>query len=249
MDNSAARALKFFKQNEIQNSYLIYRLQNGCIGAFFFVPDGVCLWESEDNKYFYAVTSKNAMEPLFDMVQLFRKEHNLTDDIAQVSMISNAELAQDFFDSHPEFTVRPCVQYLATAPNPEPAPNPEVEILPLTPEFFPWVLRVYEHPELSEEYLLRRIKDAPALLAMHNGHPVGFFLTHSVSELGPVFIDPLYRGLNIAQLLYSRMLFELGPSNRAVLFVFTSNIASQTYIERMGCPKTDENIVWFWNDN
>lgn len=243
MEATLQEALLFLKQNEEQNAYLIDRLLQGGIGTCFFAPDGVCLWDEQHNKYLYAVISETAMEPLFTQVQAFRPRKPGDE---QVSLITSAPLAEAFFQQHPELSQSLCVQFEATVPCPTPAPNPDIEIRPLTADLFPWVLSVYEHPELSLSFLAKRCQEKPAFAAFLNNRPVGFFLTHSAAELGPVYVDSTCRGKGIAQLLYARMLASLDTPAQAVLFVLTHNLASQTYLQRMGCPKAPESLVWFW---
>lgn len=238
---SLEQAKELLLQDKVQNRYPLLRLAQGGVGECWIRGGSVCLWDKEHNKYIYAVRSADELRQLHGQVRERKGElvSLLTDD-------AWADTARALEDG---LLVNHCTQLLSVPYEGTPPALPDIRLGEVTKEVAEWILTVYEHPELSVEFILRRAAAAPAVAAFCGDRPVGFFLTHSNAELGPVYVDPAYRSRGLADALYAQMASRLPRGDAApVLFVFPSNHASQKWLRRLGCVPTPKQVAWFWRD-
>lgn len=236
----AAKALLL--RNEEQNYYPLLRLSQGGVGECWICGESVCVYDKEHNKYVYAIHRAEELELLYREVSKRGGE--------LVSLITDAKWQESMTKIEPGILTNRCVQLRAV---PFAGALPEianVHFEAITEPVAHWILSVYEHAELSVDFIMRRISAAPNVVAMHGDTPVGFFMTHSDAELGPVYVDPAFRGSGLARALYAQMLSRY-PAGTAlpILFVIESNIASLTFLQRLGCYPAKESLVWFWRES
>jgi ribosomal protein S18 acetylase RimI-like enzyme len=237
--SSLQRAAEILAQEEEQNRYPLLRLEQGGIGECWLCGDSVCLWDQEHNKYCYAVNSENELLELYGFVS--RRKGAL------VSLMTNRKWVSALQEVDDTLQATPCTQLRAQRYAQSPPAVPGVLFGDVTREVAEWMLTVYEHPELSVNFIMQRAMAAPAVAAFSSGRPIGFFLTHSNAELGPVYTEPAYRGSGLADALYAAMTARLpNEASAPVLFVLPENHASQKWLRRMGCTPAPEEVAWFW---
>jgi ribosomal protein S18 acetylase RimI-like enzyme len=235
-------AKELLMQDEMQNRYPLLRLSQNGVDECFFVGNSVCLYDAQHNKYIYAVQSAGDLRGLFDIVKSRKGE--------LVSLITDAQWGETARGFEEGMLVNYCTQFaLAPYTNTPPA-VPGVSFSAVDRQIAKWILSVYEHPELSVNFILRRAASAPAVAAIYKGNPVGFFITHSDAELGPIYVDPAFRSKGLADALYAEAISQL-PKDKPmpVLFVFPQNHASQKWVRRMGCVPASKEVAWFWRGN
>ncbi len=235
------KARQMLLANEAQNHYPLLRLAQGGVDECLVCGGSLCLHDAEHDKYVYAVSDIHAFETLYEAVR--PRQGQL------VSLLCDAAWQAPVQTLYPALQWHPCVQLRAV---------PFAGALPAVPGLrfgavneavARWILTVYQHPELSVEFILRRAAAAPAVAAFVDDEPVGFFLTHSAAELGPVYVAPARRGSGLASALYAEMLRHLPTGPLApVLFVFPENHASQKWLRRLGCVPAPRPVAWFWRE-
>ena len=236
------RAKELLMRDEEQNIYPLLLLGQGGVGACWISGGSVCLWDKQHNKYCYAVRSASELRELFATVRQ-RGE-------ASVSLLTDEKWMETVLALDGALLVNHCTQFRPVPYPGTPPTVPGVRFGGVDERVAEWILTVYDHPELSVDFILRRAKAAPAIAAL-NGQdaPVGFFITHSNAELGPVYVNPSYRGSGLADALYAEMAGRL-PKDEPwpILFVFPQNHASQKWLRRLGCVPAPRQVAWFWKD-
>ena len=235
------QAKQLLLQDEEQNRYPLLRLEQGGVGACWVCGGSLCLHDRDHNKYVYAVQAAEELQELYQTVRLRGG--------TQVALLTDAQWLEPALKMEDGLQGDEVTQ-LRAAPFAGAAPVvPGVTFGPVTKEVAEWMLTVYHHPELSVDFILRRAQAAPAVAALYEGRPVGFFITHSGAELGPVYADPAFRGTGLADALYAQMAGRLPKGQRApVLFVFPGNHASQKWLRRLGCVPAPRPVAWFWRE-
>lgn len=241
-ERETQQAKELLMRDEVQNRYPLLRLSQGGVGECFFVGNGVCLHDTQHNKYIYAVQNADELRGLFDMVKGRKGEL-----VSLITDIQWGETAQSLEDG---ILINPCTQFASVPYVGTPPAIPGVSFGTVNEETAKWILTVYDHPELTVDFILRRAASAPAVAAVYEGKPVGFFITHSDAELGPIYVDPAFRSKGLADALYAEAVGQL-PKDKPmpVLFVFPQNHASQKWVRRMGCVPAPNEITWFWRSH
>lgn len=233
------RARELLMRDEEQNRYPLLRLNQGGIGACWISGQSVCLWDKEHDKYCFAVHSADELLELYGVLR--PRQGSL------VSLVTDSRWVDVLLTLEPPLSVSRCTQLQAASYKGQPPAVPGVTFGGVTRQVAEWMMEVYDHPELSVEFILRRAAAAPAVAAFSPEGPVGCFLTHSAAELGPVYVSPDYRGSGLADALYAAMSHRLGDT-AAVLFVYPENQASQKWLRRMGCVPAPKEAAWFWRE-
>lgn len=228
------------RQDEEQNRYVLLRLRQGGVGKCWRSGNSVCLWDAQHNKYFYVVQAAEEMQDLFGTVRNCGE--------AQVSLVTNTRWLPVVQAMEDGLQVNLCTQLRAVPFSGLPPVVPGIRFGNITSEVAQWIVSVYEHPELSEDFILRRVAQAPSVAAFYEDKPVGFFITHSDAELGPVYIDPAFRGSGLASAVYAEMLRLYSQQELPILFVFPGNHASQKWLRRLGCIPAPQTVAWFWRE-
>lgn len=232
-------ALAILARRPEQNAYPILRIRQGCIQTCLFEGSSVCLLDSESGKFLYCLDNFDEFNKLYNQVQCC--------DGALVSLATDDRLFEKIA-SMPGVRADRFFQLAAADFYGEAPAVPGVAYDRVGEDAVEWMLEVYEHPEMSREFILRRAVEGPSVTAWHEGRPVGFFITHSAAEIGPVYVDPAFRGSGLAEALYARMMQQVSGSawKAPVLFVREENTRSYKWLVRMGCIPATEKILWFW---
>lgn len=240
-----AQAQQLLMRDAGQNAYALLRIRQNVVTECAIFETAVRLLDGEANKYLYAFDTMEQFDTLYR--QVAHREGPL------VSLAPSARFAQALRAYDSRFEVTAYVQ-LCTAPRPVPAEeeglHPDITIGEVREDMAQWMLSVYEHPEMSAAFICRRIARAPSAAAFYKGRPVAFFMTHSEAEMGPVYIDPAFRGRGISAALYNRVLHRFAAQGLEppVAFVHPQNAASLGWLARMGCTPAREQILWFWRE-
>lgn len=224
-----------------QNAYLLLRLHQGAIGQCFIQNKSVCLWDKEHNKYGYFIQNEEDFRALYALAQ----QHSL-DAVSFVTDIQWQPHTKNL-NSNIQFSL--CYQ-LQAIPYTQAIPHVEdIVFKPVTTDMTNWVLEVYHHPEVDAHFVAERSANAPSVAAYYQDQPVAFFLTHSDAELGPVYIDPRFRGTGLSEAIYAQMI-NLMPNQLElpILFVKTDNATSKKWLMRMGCIPAAQEVFWFWRE-
>lgn len=233
------QAEQLLLRDEEQNRYPLLRLEQGGVGVCWVCGGSLCLWDKNHNKYVYAVQAADELQELYATV---RGRGGM-----QVALLTDAQWLETALAMEDGLQGDEVTQLRAAPFAGAPSVVPGVTFGPVTREVAEWMLMVYQHPELSVDFIMRRAQAAPAVAAFYEGRPVGFFITHSGAELGPVYTDPAFRGRGLADALYAQMADRLPKNQRApVLFVFPGNHASQKWLRRLGCVPAPRPVAWFW---
>lgn len=236
---TAEQAREILLRDEEQNRYPLLRLEQGGVGEVWVSGGSLCLRDKNHNKYMYAAQAANELQELYGEVR--KREGEL------VSLLTDARWLGTLQAMDAGLQVNHCTQLRAVPYTGQPPVVPGVRFGDVTEAVAEWMLTVYEHPELSVDFIMQRVSAAPAVAAFYEDEPVGFFITHSSAELGPVYAGPAFRGTGLADALYAEMVSRLPKDERApVLFVFPSNRASQKWLRRMGCVPAPKEVAWFW---
>lgn len=238
---TAEQARMLLQRDEEQNRYPLLRLMQGGVSNIWLCGQSICLRDGEHDKYVYAVQRASELQKLLAEV---RRRGG-----AQVSLLTDERWLDVVREMEPDVKVNHCIQLIA-APFQKIVPQPSgVTFGSVTPEVARWIATVYEHPELSEAFVMRRAKAAPNVVAFREGRPIGFFITHSDAELGPVYVDEDLRGSGLSDALYAQMLRQWTKNEMMpVLFVLQQNVASQKWLRRMDCMPVQRPMAWFWRE-
>lgn len=234
-DLQAAR--RILQRRPEQNAYPLLRIHQGLIQECLFCGQSVCLVDSESGKYLYAVGNETEFYELYSRIA--------PRGGPLISLVSDDRL-YEVVRGLPGILVNRFHQ-LQAGEYDHPPEVPGVRFEPVREEMVPWMLSVYEHPELNREFILRRAAEAPSAVAFAGGRPVGFFMTHSAAEAGPVYVDPAMRGSGLSEALYARVVTPLCRTSGApVLWVREGNASSCKYLTRVGCKPAPQKILWFY---
>ncbi|MEF9865960.1 MAG: GNAT family N-acetyltransferase [Oscillospiraceae bacterium] len=240
-----AQAKQLLMRDAQKNAYALLRIRQNAVTECAVFETAVRLLDGESNKYLYAFDTMEQFDVLYKQVAL--REGSLVSFSPDVRF----ESALRAYDSR--FLVTAYVQ-LCTAPRPRQIEDesllPDISIGEVSKDMAQWMLSVYEHPEMSDAFIRRRIASAPNAAAFYKGRPIAFFITHSEAEMGPVYIDPDFRGHGISTALYNHVLhqFSVQGLEPPIAFVHPENSASLGWLARMGCTPSREQILWFWRE-
>ena len=233
-----ARAI--LERNPIQNAYPLLRIVNGMIAECEVTDGAVRLLDAQNGKYMYAAESFESLRSLYNRVSGRSGPH--------ISLVTDTRFL-DLIPSLGDTVKRNAFYQLLAATHLQEEAIPDITFTGITTEAAEWILSVYEHPELSKEFIAQRAK-SPNVLALHNGVPVGFMMSHCDAELGPAYVSPEFRGSGLATGMFAcvmRQFQELGI--RPVMFVSLQNTRSLRWLERIGCVRADEQVLWFWRED
>jgi ribosomal protein S18 acetylase RimI-like enzyme len=238
---STEKALRILKQDEAQNRYAILRLLQGGIAECWAVADNICLWDREYDKYLFYVQSPSGLNALYDFLRPRNGQ--------LISLVGDLKWLDDIYALGDDIKTHVCAQF-ASAPYRGEAPVLEgIRFGDVTEAAARWMLGAYAHEELTHEFIMRRAEAGPAVFAYRGDTPVGFFLTHSEAELGPVYVEPSLRGSGLADAMYAKIMERIPSSELApVLFVLAENRASQKWLTKAGCKQAARQVVWFWRE-
>ena len=234
-----SKALELLMENTMQNRYPILRIKQGGVKECWIYGNSVCVYDYMHNKYCYTVRSDRDLRIIYDEIK--HRGGELISLVTEERYIPTIRLLSK------EILINICVQFCSVPYDALPLKIDGVQFRNVTEEFAKWMLTVYEHPELTIPFILHRATVAPAVAAFHHNEPVGFFITHSDAELGPIYVVPKFRGSGLAQALYAEIARsvnweELSP----VLFTLSKNHASQKLLSRIGCLRASQLVAWFW---
>jgi ribosomal protein S18 acetylase RimI-like enzyme len=238
---SAENAYKILKQDEEQNRYAILRLLQGGVSECWAVGGNLCLYDSEYGKYCFHIRDPQGLNALYESLKPRKGP--------LVSLAGDTKWLGDICALGPEIKTHVCAQF-AAAPYAGKAPLPEgIRFGDITEEAARWMLEVYAHEEMTFDFIMRRAKAGPAVFAYRGDEPVGFFLTHSEAELGPVYVAPAMRGSGLADAMYAKIMESVPTGGLApVLFVLAENRASQRWLAKAGCKRAGRQVAWFWRE-
>jgi ribosomal protein S18 acetylase RimI-like enzyme len=238
---SAENAHKILARDEEQNRYAILRLLQGGIAECWAAGESLCLWDSAYDKYCFFARDSQGLRALYDFLKPRKGP--------LISLIGDDKWLNDIYALGPGVRTHVCAQFTA-APHAGDVPAPEgVRLGGVTEAAAKWMLGVYAHEELTYEFIMRRGAAGPAVVAYRGDAPVGFFLTHSEAELGPVYVEPAMRGSGLADAMYAKIMESLPQGEPApVLFVLEENQASQKWLGKAGCKRAARQVVWFWRE-
>ncbi len=233
-------AKAILERNPIQNAYPLLRIANGMIAECEVIDGAVRLLDAQNGKYMYAADTFESLRFLY--------EHVSGRSGPQISLVTDSR----FFHLIPSFgdTVR-CNAFhqLLAATHLQEEAIQDITFTGITTEAADYILSVYEHPELSRDFIAQRAK-APNVLALHNGVPVGFMMSHCDAELGPAYVSPEHRGSGLATGMFARVMQQFQALGiRPVMFVSLQNTRSLRWLERIGCVRADEQVLWFWRED
>ena len=234
-------ALDILRGDGEQNRYAILRLLQGGVAECLAGDDSLCLWDKEYDKYLFYAKSARGLNEAYDAIK--NRKGQL------ISLIGDDTWLDDVYALGPDIKTHVCVQ-LSPAPYAGEIPPPEgIRFGDVTESAARWMPGVYAHEELNYEFIMRRSKAGPAVVAYRGELPVGFFLTHSEAELGPVYVEPSMRGSGLAGAMYAKIIKAVPKGELApVLFVLAENHASRKWLVKMGCKPAARKVVWFWRD-
>lgn len=238
MQNSALQAAQtILLRNQQQNAYILCCAQQSHISECVVHQNSALLRDAQTGKYMYAASTFAEFEALYAPVK--------PRDEVLISLVSTAAYAGQIAEYDSTLQVDTYHQLLP--PETLPQTNlPGITFGSVTPQIASWVTQVYTHPEITEEFICTKAAKAPNVVAFANSHPVGFYLMHSPAELGPVYVQPQYRASGLAGELFARILPQLAPGQKPVLFINPQNQRSFKWAQRLGCKPTGQQIVWFW---
>lgn len=242
------KARQLLLQEEEQNSYMLYRLEQGMADDLEIAGSSVRMRDVENGKYMYAVKSPD------ELAFLYRKISGRSGML--LSLLTDGRMLKQALSM--EAPLRGGLFYQLLPPESRTlsargfeggSEESDVEFTPVQAADIPWMLRVYEHPELNEEFIGRRAAAAPAIVARKNNVPVGFAMTHCGAELGPVYVEPQLRGSGLAAQLLCRLLQGMEQKkSRAMIFVAPTNLRSLHWLQKQGCQLCREHVAWFWRE-
>jgi GNAT superfamily N-acetyltransferase len=228
-------------ENPLDNWYLLSRLASGKISECDILGGSVRLLDSENGKHLYAVDSFQSFQALYEAVR-HRPGPN-------VSLVTRTDFHRDIIQVDPTLRANAFNQLLCATSLPI-HPMEGIDFLPIQEAAIPWILEVYQHPELNPGFIKQRIIESPTCLALKAGTPVGFILSHCDAELGPVYVAPTERGTGLATQLLARVVPEfLKQGIRPGMFVSPSNTRSYGWLKRIGCTQIPHQALWFWRES
>ena len=233
------QAQAILQLHPVQNAYPLLRISQRMISECEVTDGAVRLLDAQNGKYMYAADSFCALRALYDRVSRRSGPH--------ISLVTNARFIREIPSMGRSIQVNAFHQLLA-ATHLQPGHLPGITFTGITEAAVDWILSVYQHPELSREFICERMK-GPNVLALHHDTPVGFIMSHCDAELGPAYVSPDFRGGGLATQLFAHIMRQfLAQGICPVMFVTQENTRSLRWLERIGCNRTDENALWFWRN-
>lgn len=235
------QAEAILRLHPVRNAYPLLRISQGMVAECEVVEGAVRLLDSQNGKYMYAADSFGALRALYERVS--------GRSGPQISLVTDTRFIQDIPSLGSAIQVNAFHQLLA-ATHLQPGHLSGITFTGITEDAADWILSVYEHPELSREFILERMA-GPNVLALHHDTPVGFIMSHCDAELGPAYVSPEFRGGGLATQLFAHIMRQFSTQGiRPVMFVTQENTRSLRWLERIGCLRAEENALWFWrNEN
>jgi len=239
--NVLEQAKQILLRDKEQNAYPLLLIKENLIDECQIYRDSVYLHDGVNGKYCYAADKFEEFCFLYDQVR------HRNDGL--VSLVTHDRFSDDIARWDKTLTITRTYMLQAISSHNEVPPPEGVQLAPVTSDLIDWILSVYDHPELSGDFIINRITEGPSVSAWSGERPVGFFLTHSAAELGPVYIDPGFRGSGLSEALYSAMIRQLSGHEKPVLFVYTENYRSLNWLIRMGCVQAKQHVIWFYRED
>jgi hypothetical protein len=228
-------------KDRLSNWYLLSRLRGGKISDCDILGDSVHLLDAENGKHLYAVDSFQSFQALYEKV---RRRPGPT-----VSLITRPDFHQELLDFDPFVRANQFHQLLCATDLPV-RPMDGITFTPMQEWAIEWILSVYQHPELNADFIRNRIANSPTGLAIREGVPVGFIMSHCDAEIGPVYVDIKERGTGLATQLFARIVAEFLPKGlRPGVFVSLANIRSLAWLKKIGCIPLPHKALWFWQES
>ncbi len=233
-----SQAEAILRHDPVQNAYPLLRIAQGQIADCDVIGNSVRLRDAENGKTMYCIYSFAEFCALYKVCN---------ESPANVSLVTDDQFVIDIprLDSALQFNVF----YQLLAPEHLPVePVEGVTFIGIGAEHIDWILSVYQHPELNPAFIMRRAA-APNALAVSEGKPIGFFMSHCDAELGPAYVAPEFRGGGLATQLLARVAAEFRMrGTRPVLYVHPENMRSLRWLLKSGCTLCPQKTVWFWRE-
>ncbi|MFV0504002.1 MAG: GNAT family N-acetyltransferase [Lachnospirales bacterium] len=240
MNKNIIKAKEILNRNINQNKYSILRLNQNAIGKIYIKDNCVCLWDKEYNKYLYTTYNAQNFLDLFSEVQ--------SENGMELSLVNNGcDVRKSLLRLNSKIDFVSCYQMIPQNITKKIKYTSDIAFMEITKDFAKWMVSVYKHPELTIDFILRRTRKNPYVIACNNNkEPIGFFLTHSDAELGPVYVSPEYRSSGLADIMYEKMIKSFSHNNLPILFVMENNNASYKWLTKLGCYLCEEKMLWFY---
>lgn len=124
----------------------------------------------------------------------------------------------------------------------------DFEVVKLDLDWMNYILFHYKDKEFgNEKYISDRILLGCGLGLLYRGEKAAFLLQHKDGEIGPVFVEPKFRGRRLGSELTKRfheLLFE--KSSILYAFIEKSNRISARTIIKSGYKKANNDILWVY---
>lgn len=234
-------AEKILLKNPDQNAYILLRLRQGGAGRILIEGESACIWDKDHNKNLYCINSSEEFHKLYTKAEQWGE--------VTVSFASDIKWLPEIEALSQNIKTTVCCQLKSSAYAGTPPKTEGISFGDITEDTADWMVKVYSHPEITKEFILKRIQSSPGVAAYKNGKPAAFFITHSAAELGPAYIEPSLRGTGLADAIYAEMMLRVLKTGEApIIFIMPDNHPSLKWTMRMGCTKTPADIVWFWRE-
>lgn len=236
--NRLSQAEAILRHDPVRNAYPLLRIAQEKIADCTVIGNSVRLRDGENDKTMYCVDSSEEFCALYQT----REESS-----SNVSLVTDDRFVREIPRLDSMLQLNAFYQLLA----PEQLPVEPVQDIAFTgigEAYIDWILSVYQHPELNPAFIMRRAS-APNAIALFEGRPVGFFMSHCDAELGPAYVAPEFRGSGLATQLLSRVAAGfLMRGTRPVLYVHPENTRSLRWLLKSGCTLCPQKAVWFWRE-
>lgn len=238
--NHLTQAEAILQKDPKKNAYPLLRIDQGMVSECEVLGESVRLLDSENGKYLYSVDTWEAFKVLYAPVRNRRGSH--------VSLVTDDRFTEAIAQHDGTLRLNAFHQLLA-ATNLPIQPIAGITFAKIDEAAIGWMLSVYQHPELNHDFVVRRCANAPSVLALYHGAPVGFIMSHCDAELGPVYVDPQFRASGLATQLFARIMEQFTARGaRPVVFVSLYNTRSLKWLLRIGCTLANDKVLWFWRD-
>ncbi len=233
-----SQAEAILRRDPLRNAYPLLRIAQEKITDCAIIGNSVRLRDGENDKTMYCADSFEELHALYQAREGSGPNVSLVTDDRFVREIPR-------LDSMLRFNAF----YQLLAPEQlSVEPMQDIAFTGIGEEYIDWILSVYQHPELNPAFIMRRAS-APNAVALFEGRPVGFFMSHCDAELGPAYVTQEFRGSGLATQLLSRVASGfLTRGTRPVLYVHPENARSLQWLLKSGCALCPQKSVWFWRE-
>ncbi len=124
-------------------------------------------------------------------------------------------------------------------------PEPDPEIVPLTPDLAPYIHEHYEmRLALDAAYIEERIRCGPSVGVFRNGRLAGFSLTHDEGTLGVLEVLPEYRRQGLAEKMSVALCRKVREAGGIpTVHIKCGNRASMALAAKLGYVSTGD-VIW-----